>query len=74
MVALTGLAIVLAVVPFKYIVMGGVLYGYIMNSKPMKYLGNKSDDQSGNRRLKEWWESIPIIPVRVVDKLPECPK
>ncbi|KAH9784590.1 ArgH [Citrus sinensis] len=74
MVALTGLAIVLAVVPFKYIVMGGVLYGFIMNSKPMKYLGNNSNDQSGNRRLKEWWESIPIIPVRVVDKLPECPK
>ncbi|GAY39985.1 hypothetical protein CUMW_048570 [Citrus unshiu] len=38
MVALTGLAIALAVVPFKYIVMGGVLYGFIMNSKPMNIL------------------------------------
>ena len=72
MVAMTGLAIVLAMIPFKYILMGGALYGFIMSSKPIKYLqrneSTKEQDGIGDRRLKEWWESIPIIPVRVEDK------
>ncbi|XP_031254166.1 uncharacterized protein LOC116112118 [Pistacia vera] len=67
MVALTGLAVVLAVIPFKFILLGIVSYIFIMNSKLAKHLEN---DQ-GNRRLKEWWDSIPIIPVRVVDEVPD---
>lgn len=67
MVALTGLAIVLAVIPFKFILLGIVLYIFIMNSKLAKHLEN---DQ-GSRRLKEWWDSIPIVPVRVVDNVPD---
>lgn len=67
MVALSGLAIVLAVIPLRFIFLGIVLYIFIMNSKLAKRLENNQ----GNRRLKEWWDSIPIIPVRVSDKVPD---
>ncbi|CAL1382268.1 unnamed protein product [Linum trigynum] len=60
-------AIVLAVIPVKYILMGGVVYYGIMKSKLGKYMEN---DQ-GNRRLKEWWDTIPVVSVRVVDEPPQ---
>ncbi|XP_028766879.1 uncharacterized protein LOC114724651 [Neltuma alba] len=60
MVALAGLAILLAIVPFKFVIMGFILQIF-MTSKPGKSSG------TGNRRLKEWWDSIPVIPVRLVD-------
>ncbi|KAK2982110.1 hypothetical protein RJ640_023392 [Escallonia rubra] len=66
MMAITGAAIVLAVVPFKYIIMALVLYCFTMTSKLKKHV----ETQQGNRRLKEWWDSIPIVPVEVVDKAP----
>ncbi|KAJ7971929.1 DUF639 family protein [Quillaja saponaria] len=69
MVALSLSAILVAVIPVKFIIMGGILYSFIMTSKIGNYTGNKQ----GNRRLKEWWDSIPVIPVRVVDKLPDTP-
>jgi len=28
-------------------------------------LGKPSE--TGNRRLREWWDAIPIVPIRVVD-------
>lgn len=63
-VALVGLAILLATVPFKFMIMGIILQSF-MASKPGKSSG------TGNRRLKEWWDSIPVIPVRLVDtKIP----
>ncbi|GFY98032.1 ArgH [Actinidia rufa] len=65
--ALTGLAIVLAVVPIKYVLMAIVLCCFTMNSK----LGRHMPNDKGNRRLKEWWDSIPVIPVEVVDKVPK---
>ncbi|XP_044473009.1 uncharacterized protein LOC123201522 [Mangifera indica] len=67
MVALSGLAIVVAVIPLRFIFLGIVLYIFIMNSKLAKRLENNQ----GNRRLKEWWDSIPIIPVRVAEKVPD---
>ncbi|XP_022154463.1 uncharacterized protein LOC111021735 [Momordica charantia] len=68
MAVLSGLAITLAVVPTKYIVMGAILYCFFTTSK----LRKKQEDTNsgGDRRLKEWWDSIPVIRVRVVDKLP----
>lgn len=64
MMVIIGIAIVVAVVPMKFIIMFIMLYCFFMTSKLGKRIGN---DQ-GSRRLKEWWDSIPVIPVRVVDK------
>ncbi|KAI9186878.1 hypothetical protein LWI28_021806 [Acer negundo] len=63
MLAMSVAAILLAVIPFKFIIMAGVLYVFIMNSK----IGKLMENDQGNRRLKEWWDSIPIIPVRMID-------
>ncbi|GAV91622.1 DUF639 domain-containing protein [Cephalotus follicularis] len=64
--AMSGLAILLAVIPLKFIIMAVLLHCFIMNSKLGRYIGN----EQGNRRLREWWESIPITPVRIVDEVP----
>ncbi|PIM99051.1 hypothetical protein CDL12_28458 [Handroanthus impetiginosus] len=64
MVVLTCCSIVLAVVPLKFILIALVLYGFVMTSKLGKYM---QSDQ-GNRRLREWWDSIPVVPVEFVDK------
>ncbi|XP_074580392.1 uncharacterized protein LOC141836766 [Curcuma longa] len=61
-----AVAILLVVIPFKYIVMGLTLYLFIANSRITKHMLN----EQGNRRLKEWWESIPVIPVRTVNSRP----
>ncbi|XVF42593.1 hypothetical protein PTKIN_Ptkin01aG0376500 [Pterospermum kingtungense] len=70
MLGLTGLAILLAVIPFKYLIITAIFHSMIMTSKLGKYMKN---DQ-GDRRLKEWWDSIPPTPVRIVDEAPACPK
>ncbi|KAJ9554958.1 hypothetical protein OSB04_009572 [Centaurea solstitialis] len=59
-------AVVLAVVPLKYMIMGVVLSTFAMTLKP----GDPRDKKNkmGNRRLEGWWDSIPIIPVEVVQK------
>ncbi|KAK9289941.1 hypothetical protein L1049_008103 [Liquidambar formosana] len=67
---LTGSTVILAVVPFKYIIMGVTLYCFTTTSK----LGKHRGQEPGDRRLKEWWDSIPVIPVKVVDKVPDSPK
>ncbi|EXC31702.1 hypothetical protein L484_008792 [Morus notabilis] len=59
MMALCGLAIIIAAIPTKYIIMGAILYLFAMTSKVGQNLGSSQ----GNRRFKEWWESIPVIPV-----------
>ncbi|KAI4350325.1 hypothetical protein L6164_004791 [Bauhinia variegata] len=66
MVAMAGLAILLAAVPFKFFIMAIIVQVFTMQltSKIGK------SDGTGNRRLKEWWDSIPIINIRVVDELP----
>ncbi|XP_050235483.1 uncharacterized protein LOC126684987 [Mercurialis annua] len=67
MVSMTLMAIVFAVIPLKYIIMTVSLYFFIMTSAVGKYIGN----EQGNRRLQEWWDSIPIVPVRIEDKSTE---
>lgn len=57
-------AALIALMPFKFILMSLILYGFVMTSK----LGERFQSDQGNRRLQEWWDSIPIIPVEVVDK------
>ncbi|XP_071938618.1 uncharacterized protein [Coffea arabica] len=68
MIVLAGTAIVLAVLPFKYILITLTIYSFLISSKLTKHI---QSDQ-GNRRLKEWWESIPVPPVEVTDKATEC--
>ncbi|XP_051150624.1 uncharacterized protein LOC127265021 isoform X2 [Andrographis paniculata] len=59
MMVMTFLAAVLAMVPLKFIVIAMVL---------CFFFGKQLQSEKGNRRLREWWESIPIIPVEIVDK------
>ncbi|WCJ43582.1 hypothetical protein M5689_024314 [Euphorbia peplus] len=68
--AVTGLAIIFVLIPFKYIVMFITLHVFLMTSSVgKKYMAN----EQGNRRLKEWWDSIPIVQVRFEDKAPQSP-
>lgn len=64
MVAMGGLAILLAVIPFKFFLMGLIIQVFTMSLKTGQSSG------TGNRRLREWWDSIPIVPLRVVDDVP----
>ncbi|XP_030516311.1 uncharacterized protein LOC115729814 [Rhodamnia argentea] len=64
-----AVAIVIAVIPPKYLFMGATLYGFIATSK----LGKHLQDDRPKRRLKEWWDSIPATPVRIVDRAEDCP-
>ncbi|XP_061343326.1 uncharacterized protein LOC133289413 [Gastrolobium bilobum] len=68
MVALSGLAVLFAVIPFKFFLMAIIVQSFTMTSKIAKSSG------TGNRRLKEWWDSIPIVPIRVVDNVPDTNK
>nr|POF09338.1 hypothetical protein CFP56_12831 [Quercus suber] len=69
MILMIGLGILLAIVPMKFIIMAITLYCFSMTSKLGKQVGNNQ----GNRRLQEWWDTIPVIPVRVVDKPVDSP-
>lgn len=64
MMGMATLAIILAVLPFKFIIMSFMLYIFTMTSR----LRKNTENEQGNRRLKEWWDSIPIIPVEIVEK------
>ena len=63
MVATGCCAVILAVIPFKYILMAGVVYSAVMTSK----VGRSMQNDQSNRRMREWWDSIPIIPVEFTD-------
>ncbi|KAL0374713.1 UNVERIFIED_CONTAM: hypothetical protein Sradi_3387000 [Sesamum radiatum] len=63
MIVMAACAIVLAVIPLKFILMALVVYGFFMTSK----LGKCMQSEQGNRRMKEWWDSIPIVPLEIVD-------
>ncbi|KAK7286573.1 hypothetical protein RJT34_21659 [Clitoria ternatea] len=67
MVGMSGLAVLLAVIPFKFFLMGLIVQSFTMTLKT----GKSSGSGTGNRRLKEWWDSIPIVPIRVVDEVPD---
>ncbi|XP_010917843.1 uncharacterized protein [Elaeis guineensis] len=62
--AMTGGAVLLVAVPFKFVLMGLTMYFFMANSKA----GKSMSSAHGDRRLREWWESIPIIPVRIVSR------
>ncbi|KAL5058705.1 hypothetical protein RYX36_030309 [Vicia faba] len=64
MVAIGGLAFLLAVIPLKFFLMGLIVQSFTMAFKTSKSSG------TGNRRLKEWWDLIPVVPIRVVDNVP----
>ncbi|KAE8780267.1 hypothetical protein D1007_46665 [Hordeum vulgare] len=61
---LTGIAVALAVVPFKYVLMGLTVCCFAANTRVAKAVS----DPRGGRRWREWWESIPAVPVHTVDK------
>ncbi|GJN09037.1 hypothetical protein PR202_ga27004 [Eleusine coracana subsp. coracana] len=61
---LTGCAVALAMVPFKFILIVLTAGGFMANTR----IARASSNPHGNRRWREWWESIPAIPVRTVDK------
>ncbi|KAM0853009.1 hypothetical protein ACQ4PT_051377 [Festuca glaucescens] len=61
---LTGLAVALAVVPFKYVLMGLTVAIFMANTRAAKAVSNPR----GSRRWWEWWESIPAVPVHTVDR------
>lgn len=63
MVGMSCGAVVLVVIPFKYILMAVVVYGGVSTLK----IGKPRPNEQGNRRLKEWWDAIPVIPVEIVD-------
>ncbi|KAL3507136.1 hypothetical protein ACH5RR_032518 [Cinchona calisaya] len=67
MMILSGSAIVLAVIPFKFILIALTIYSFLTTSNVGKYI----QSEQGNRRLKEWWESIPVPHVEITDKAPE---
>ncbi|KAL6005158.1 hypothetical protein ACLOJK_005720 [Asimina triloba] len=67
MCVMIGAAAVFAVVPLKFIIMGLVLLCAAMNTKS----GKSSSGEQGNRRIQEWWDSIPVIPVH--DSQHACP-
>ncbi|XP_071688331.1 uncharacterized protein [Rutidosis leptorrhynchoides] len=71
--AMTGCAIVLAVVPMKFMIMALVVILGFTTSKLGKMIKKKQSDM-GNRKLKGWWDSIPVIPVEIVDKVEDIPK
>uniref|UniRef100_M1B5V6 Uncharacterized protein n=1 Tax=Solanum tuberosum TaxID=4113 RepID=M1B5V6_SOLTU len=65
MVALVVAAVILAVVPFKFILMALASYGFVAASK----IGKSKQNEKGNRRLQEWWDSIPVVPVDTVNEI-----
>ncbi|XP_015073326.1 uncharacterized protein LOC107017643 isoform X2 [Solanum pennellii] len=64
MAAMVVAAVILAMVPFKFIVMALTLCIFVQTSKIGKYMEN----EKVNRRIKEWWDSIPVVPVEIVGK------
>ncbi|KAM0045409.1 hypothetical protein Hdeb2414_s0009g00303551 [Helianthus debilis subsp. tardiflorus] len=62
--AMTGCAVILLVIPLRYIIMTLVLSTFATTLKPGDRRNKKN--QMGNRRLQGWWDSIPVIPVEVV--------
>ncbi|KAH7666299.1 hypothetical protein IHE45_13G092300 [Dioscorea alata] len=65
MLALTALAMVLVVIPFKFILMLSVITTFAVTLNAGK--STSSSQGQGHRRFREWWESIPIVPVRTIN-------
>ncbi|KAJ8562993.1 hypothetical protein K7X08_031445 [Anisodus acutangulus] len=65
MVGTVVAAVILAVVPFKFILMAITLCPFVKTSK----IGKHMENEKVNRRIKEWWDSIPVVPVKFVEKI-----
>ncbi|KAL6272100.1 hypothetical protein ACE6H2_022792 [Prunus campanulata] len=65
MMTMSAVAIFFAVVPLKLVIMAGILGCFTMTLASR--LGMSKGENQSSRRLKEWWDSIPVIPVRVVN-------
>ncbi|KAK8589822.1 hypothetical protein V6N12_024213 [Hibiscus sabdariffa] len=79
MLMMFGLAMMFAIIPFKYIILAAVFHAMITTSPVGKYIlekytGNNQGDQGQHRRLKEWWDSIPPTPIRVINEVPISPE
>ncbi|XP_051132149.1 uncharacterized protein LOC127252143 [Andrographis paniculata] len=62
MIIMSCCAVLLCVVPFKLILMSSISYGFFTTSR----IGKCMQSKEGNRRLREWWDSIPVLPVEVL--------
>ncbi|KAK8713008.1 hypothetical protein V6N13_148236 [Hibiscus sabdariffa] len=79
MLMMLGLAMMFAIIPFKYIILAAVFHAMITTSPIGKYIlgkytGNNQGDRGQHRRLKEWWDSIPPTPIRVINEVPISPE
>ncbi|KAE8721179.1 Potassium channel tetramerization domain-containing protein / pentapeptide repeat-containing protein [Hibiscus syriacus] len=74
MLVMIGLAMLFALIPFKYIIIAAVFHSMVTTSLVGKYIGNNQGDRDQNRRLKEWWDSIPPTPIRVINEAPVNPE
>eukprot|EP00268_Persea_americana_P009208 TRINITY_DN13655_c1_g1_i2.p1 TRINITY_DN13655_c1_g1~~TRINITY_DN13655_c1_g1_i2.p1 ORF type:complete len:365 (+),score=44.94 TRINITY_DN13655_c1_g1_i2:100-1194(+) len=64
MLIMVGTVLFLFMVPLKYIIMAATLHLFTMNTQFRKSRGN----EQGERRMREWWNSIPVIPIRIKNK------
>ncbi|GLJ10079.1 hypothetical protein SUGI_0121570 [Cryptomeria japonica] len=60
---LVGLAITFLFIPLKFINMGIITHVFTKNLA-VRQSSSRSSDRSA-RRLKDWWDSVPAIPVRL---------
>ncbi|KAM1332338.1 hypothetical protein TB2_008249 [Malus domestica] len=65
MVLLSATAIFFTVVPVKFVIMAAIFCCF--SSTLASRLGMGKGENQSSRRLREWWDSIPVIPVRVVE-------
>ncbi|TQE06110.1 hypothetical protein C1H46_008306 [Malus baccata] len=65
MVLLSATAIFFTLVPVKFVIMAAIVCCF--SSTLASRLGMGKGENQSSRRLREWWDSIPVIPVRVVE-------
>ncbi|XP_078436380.1 argH (DUF639) [Wolffia australiana] len=57
---LTGLAFFFAMVPLRFVLMGLTAFLFFTG------LREERPNNQGNRRLKEWWDTIPVVAVKII--------
>ncbi|KAG0458289.1 hypothetical protein HPP92_023446 [Vanilla planifolia] len=61
-IVLSVVALLLMAVPFKLVLMAFLSYAFVSNLKTGRRV---TSEQRKNRRLREWWETIPAVSVTV---------
>ncbi|KAJ0982575.1 hypothetical protein J5N97_010830 [Dioscorea zingiberensis] len=61
----SGIAAVLMIVQLKFILMGMIIYLFCIYNTTNRIRKSIPSDKS-DRRLKEWWDSIPVAPVHII--------